>query len=150
MALLIKKVAPDEEPVLSDEDLYGLLDRAAVATVWTAATAYSYGDVILPTTRDGHRYRVVTPGTSDSTEPTWNTEQAGYTTDGDDLVWQEDGRQYSDLWDIDRAAHEGWLLKASLAASDYEFTDSGLNLKRQQVAAGCRAQAKCFAPVGVY
>lgn len=150
MALLSEKLAPEAEPVLTDEQLYRLLDRAAVATVWTVSTAYAYGDVILPTVRNGHRYRVVEPGTSDSTEPDWGTLQAGYQTDGDDLIWQEDGRDYADLWDIDRAAHEGWLLKAALAATDYEFTDSGLNLKRQQVAAGCRAQARVYAPVGVY
>lgn len=149
MALLMKKVAPEEEPALTDEQLCRLLDRARVATVWTATTAYAYGDVVLPTTRNGHRYRCVEPGTSQATEPDWSTRTGAYQTDGDDLVWQEDGRQYEDLWDIDRAAHAAWLLKASMASGWYEFTDSGLNLKRQQVAAACRTQAKAFAPIEV-
>jgi hypothetical protein len=151
MALLIGRVVPEEEPVLSEDQLYRLLDRAARATVWTASTAYAYGDVVVPTTRQGHRYRVVEAGTSDATEPDWTTVPGyagGFQTDGG-VIWQEDGLHYLDLWDVDQAAHEGWLLKAAMAAGNYEFTEAGLNLKRQQVVQHCRQMALTWAPYRV-
>jgi hypothetical protein len=54
----------------------------AAAADWAATTAYSLGDVVKPTTRDGNEYVAVAAGTSDAAEPSpWNTEVGGETTD---------------------------------------------------------------------
>lgn len=43
--------------------------------------AYSVGDMVIPTTPNGHLYRCTTGGTS-STEPSWNTGAGGTTVSG--------------------------------------------------------------------
>ena len=39
------------------------------AGVWQASTSYSVGDVVIPTSPNGHFYRCVTPGASGASEP---------------------------------------------------------------------------------
>ena len=53
---------------------------------WAASTAYSLGDIIIPTTANGYTYECTTAGTSDSSEPTWGTTVGGTTADGT-AVW---------------------------------------------------------------
>ena len=56
---------------------------------WAAATAYTVGDIIKPTTYASHAYKCTTAGTSAAvTEPTWGTTNGGTTADGTgNLVW---------------------------------------------------------------
>lgn len=57
-----------------------LVDSTPVATydTWAVDTAYSAGDIVVPTTDNGHRYRCTAAGTSDATtEPTWPTTDGG-------------------------------------------------------------------------
>lgn len=56
--------------------------NAASASVWVANTPYALGRYIKPTVDDGNIYKVVTAGTSDSAEPTWNTTEGLFTDDG--------------------------------------------------------------------
>lgn len=44
-----------------------------VASVWTASTAYTIGNKVLPTTNNGYYYECSDAGTSHTTEPTWPT-----------------------------------------------------------------------------
>lgn len=60
------------------------------ATTWAASTAYSVGDVVRPTTGNGHLYRCVVAGTSDGSEPTWST-VAGQTVSDNTVTWAEVG-----------------------------------------------------------
>jgi len=53
---------------------------------WAATTAYALNAARSPTVYDGRRYVVTTPGTSGSTEPTWDTTVGNTTTDGT-VVW---------------------------------------------------------------
>ena len=57
--------------------------------VWQASTAYALGELAVPTTRNGHRYRCTTAGTSAAAEPTWPTGGAATVTDGS-VTWTED------------------------------------------------------------
>jgi hypothetical protein len=67
---LVFNAEPESTPTLTDTELEQILDATGVrrATTWKAATAYRVGDVVQPTTRNGHRYRCTTPGRSDATE----------------------------------------------------------------------------------
>jgi len=57
-------------------------------TAWVANTAYSLGDIVVPTTLNGFWYECTTPGTSHATdEPTWPTTEGGTVTDGATLGW---------------------------------------------------------------
>lgn len=55
---------------------------------WTAATSYSLGDLVEPTTPNGLVYKCTTAGTSHaSVEPTWPTVGLGSTVSDGTCVW---------------------------------------------------------------
>ena len=66
------------------DDLYKLLK----GTAWEASTAYSLGDIVVPTAglENGFRYECTTAGTSGGSEPTWPTTEGATKTDGT-VVW---------------------------------------------------------------
>jgi hypothetical protein len=57
------------------------------APAWSGSSAYSLGDVVVPTSPNGHSYRVVTAGTSGGSEPTWPTGGSSVSDGG--VVWQD-------------------------------------------------------------
>jgi len=59
-------------------------------SAWSGSTGYEVGDLIVPTTRNGHFYKCTAAGTSGSTEPTWSTSSGGTVTDGG-VTWEEQG-----------------------------------------------------------
>lgn len=62
------------------------------STTWAAATAYAVGDVVRPTSGNGHLYMCVVAGTSHaSTEPTWPTTSRLTVTDNSSVTWAEIG-----------------------------------------------------------
>lgn len=68
------------------------VDDAAV-TAWASATAYVVGDIVRPTSADGHIYMCISSGTSDGTEPTWQTTYGENTTDNT-VEWVQAGDSY--------------------------------------------------------
>jgi len=64
------------------------LFKTMKGTAWEATTAYSLGDVVVPTTgkENGFRYECTTAGTSGSSEPTWKTTEGETNSDGT-AVW---------------------------------------------------------------
>jgi hypothetical protein len=64
------------------------LHKLIKGTAWQASTAYSLGDIVVPTAglENGFRYECTTAGTSDSSAPTWPTTEGGTVTDGT-AVW---------------------------------------------------------------
>jgi len=65
------------------------LYKTMKGTAWEANTAYSLGDVVVPTAglENGFRYECTTAGTSHATtEPTWPTAEGDTVTDGT-VVW---------------------------------------------------------------
>lgn len=61
----------------------------ASPAAWSASTAYAIGDVVQPTSANGHYYRCTAAGTSGSTEPTWPTN--GSTVPDGGATWQDVG-----------------------------------------------------------
>ena len=57
-----------------------------MASTWAVATAYSVGDIVVPTTLATYYYECTTAGTGSATEPTWPTTEGSYVTDGT-TVW---------------------------------------------------------------
>jgi len=141
----------DVEPTIDEADLDTILSQVQVCSVWVSGTAYSYGDVVVPTSanQNGRRYRCVRSGTSAATEPTWNEFQDSRTADGSTLIWEECGAQPRSLWDMTRAAHKAWLFKASKAAPDFDFSGAGESYKRSQVVEHCLEMARKYAPVAI-
>ncbi len=62
----------------------------ALYPVWESNHAYVVGDIVTPTTRNSHKYRVTTAGTSAATEPTFPTSASGTVTSGG-VVFTENG-----------------------------------------------------------
>ncbi len=56
--------------------------------VWQASTAYAEDDIIAPATANGKLFICTTAGTSDSSEPTWDTDIDATTADNT-AVWTE-------------------------------------------------------------
>ncbi|MBW2559387.1 MAG: hypothetical protein JRE40_00885 [Deltaproteobacteria bacterium] len=67
----------------ADESVYLYCRKAHhLDADWVAATAYTVGDFVSPTTKNGYRYECTTAGTSGGTEPaTWGTTAGGETND---------------------------------------------------------------------
>lgn len=112
---------PDVEPTISNE-LEEILDRHKRASRWVTATALVYGDIILPTVRNGHVYRVITAGTT-TTEPTWPTTDESTVTVG--AEFEEAGTDYENVYDLRGALRECWELKMAKASEFISSQDSG-------------------------
>ncbi len=63
------------------------------STGWSAATSYFTGDFVTPTTVNGHYYRCVGEGASNSSEPSWPTDRS-QVTDGT-VIWEDMGAPVS-------------------------------------------------------
>lgn len=61
-----------------------------VFSAWQGSSAVLLNDIYLPTTANGHRYKVTTAGTTGTTEPSWPT-GAGATVASGSAVFTEDG-----------------------------------------------------------
>ncbi|GIW60587.1 MAG: hypothetical protein KatS3mg087_1653 [Patescibacteria group bacterium] len=70
--------------VLSD---YTPTNDPFVINSWSASTAYSIGDRVIPTTPNGYYYKVITAGTSGTTEPSWTTTIGDTVADGS-VTWR--------------------------------------------------------------
>ena len=145
-ARLTFMVAASSEPTLSETDLAELLAETKRFNFWAASTAVVVGAVYQPTTANGHRYVCVRDGMTDTTQPTWPTRRDGRVSDGT-AMWQEAGPQYAEQWDLQRAAHWGWMHKAAMIAGDYNFSVDGQSFSRDQAVEHCLAMAAQFAPV---
>lgn len=60
------------------------------STTWAATHAYTVGDVVKPTTRNGHLYQAKTTGTSGGSQPTFPTTAGGTVVDSG-VTWLEFG-----------------------------------------------------------
>lgn len=63
------------------------------ATAWAATTTYAVGDVVRPSTANGHVYKCIVAGDSGGSEPTWPTTAELQVTDGT-VTWREAGEAY--------------------------------------------------------
>ena len=152
---LRRQVQAAVDPVLDDPDeLTALLNQTRRAKVWVTATVYSYGDVIVPSIGNGHSFRCLIGGTSGATEPEWGsvltiTDNQQF-TDGDDILWQEDGVGFDNVYDVRAATCAGWMLKAAKASADVDNATGDDNAKDSQLHDHCLAQARRWEPVGVW
>lgn len=133
----------DVAPKLEETEIEIILDRCKRASTWASATNYDPGDVVLPTTRNGHRYRATVGGRSGATEPSWSTTDYSKLDEGSsdpNLRWIEDGPDYGNVYDLRRAAYECWALKERKAT---QFISAG-ELNFGQVYEHCHSQKISF------
>jgi hypothetical protein len=155
LAILQRNVPYQIEPQLDPNDLEDILTECQRADVWQAATAYVYGDVVLPTVRNGHRYQCIQAGTSEADEddePTWPLAKGWQFSEGESdpiLMWQEAGPDWDNVFDTRLAIHLAWMAKAAKAAQLYSTRQSGSTFEHQQVYEHCLTQAERYAPVRI-
>lgn len=135
-------------PTIPAETVEKIVRNNTRASVWQASTDYNIGDRIQPTKRNGHFYECVASGTSDEVEPDWSlTIHSKVTEFGSDLIWQEcaidiDGN----LYNLRNAVHEAWVLKASMAAKEFDVSVDQQKWNRSQVYEHCLEMAEKFQP----
>jgi hypothetical protein len=142
---------PKAFPQIDDNEVSRILDAALRASIWLPSTPYSVGAVVVPTVRNGHRYRCVEPGTSGliADEPSWPTFNHTIVTDGEgetQIVWEEFGTDYGSLYDLRKAIHDCWMLKASKVAHIHDSRRSQSAASRSQIYEQCIKQAERFRP----
>ena len=126
-------------------DLWGWLP--SWDTEWTPETLYQINDVVVPTIRNGHVYIVSVSGTSGTDEPIWPIGQESETT--------ADGVTYTEItgfvavwygeWDFNRAAAEGWRIKAGMVSNRHTFGSNQGNYNPEQIFDHCMKMADYFA-----
>lgn len=162
------KCAPTTTPELTTDeggDLDAILSGNVHATVWTPATKYKLGARIIPTedNRNGRMFKCVRSGTSgdtDEDEPVWADFEGWITgatlglvtgnlgssvaciSDGD-VQWVDDGVE-CDLWNIDDAAHDAWMVKSTRASDIHNIIRGGNSYDFEAVYRHCREMANSF------
>ena len=133
---------PDATPELDDVELNSILDGVQRASFWTLSTAFIFGAVVLPATKNGHRYSCTQGGTTAATEPTWPTRDGATITDGT-VIWKEAGADYANVYDIRDAAQQAWVMKEGKASQLFDVGSEKISQLRDH----CRAMAQSFDPV---
>jgi len=132
-------------PTISDR-IGAILAKVKLASTWANNTAYVVGNVVMPTVRNGHKYRCIQAGTSEADsadEPEWPLGASAIITEGASdpiLTWVEDGPELSQIYDVQKAIHQCWMEKAGKASNLYA---SG-NAQMQQVYEQCLKQAQLY------
>lgn len=142
LAQLRRLVQPDVTPALDDVELNAILDEVQRASFWTLTTAFTFGAVVLPATKNGHRYVCFEGGTTAATEPTWPTRDGATITDGT-VTWREAGADFENVFDIRAAAQAAWLMKQAKAVELFDGGGQSLS----QIAERCGEMAEKFAPI---
>lgn len=145
---------PDIQPVITDR-VSAILASVKLATTWVHNTAYVVGNVVMPTVRNGHKYRCIQAGTSAAllvNQPDWPVGASAVITEGVSdpiLTWVEDGPELSQIYDVRKAIHKAWLEKAAKASLLYATSQSGSRFEHQQVYEHCNKQAEIYASIGI-
>jgi hypothetical protein len=146
----------DRYPTLDSDALGRIVDQCLRASTHALDTAYAVGDVVIPASPNGRRYRCAVAGTSDdTTAPVWPVEQ-GYQflgfriADGTTLTWEDDGPAHKEVYDLNRGTHLAWLEKAGFAASDVAVSDGDQKLSLEQVHKHCLSMAERYRPVEIW
>jgi hypothetical protein len=147
---LKRALAWDQTPKLTEDDIDYLVDlsRAADARgnyvedveAWEPATHYEVGQTVV---HDHETFICVVSGTSGGVAPDYASDHVGNYVDGT-AEWVYSGTTaWTPTYDFNRAAYEGWGLKAAKAASLIGFTSDGARMDRQQYMEHCeRMQRK--------
>jgi hypothetical protein len=120
---LTLRVQPDIEPSIDPDTLDQILDSAQRASTWTPETPYALGAVVMPETRNGHRYEAIQGGTSDVSVPTFPVGDEATVSDAT-VIWKEVGREFGNVYDVKLAENLVWKWRrATLSESGKDEAD---------------------------
>lgn len=153
---LVLAVQPDSDPMLSkgggaepdaERELDQILLASARGVAWEASQDYTYGQYAFPVTRNGHYFKVITAGTTGSTEPTWTVETEGRVSSGT-VVFEEAGID-GGIYDLRRAKYDAWNLKTAKAASENQVISDGRGQASSFLYLNCQRERDKYVSVGV-
>lgn len=116
---------------------------------WAPNHVYALGDDVVPAVRDGRVFRVSTAGTSGATtEPDWNADPV---PDGTAVLQEITAftTAWSGTWDFNRAAAEGWRIKAGLVSNRHQFGSNQGNYNPEQLFDHCMKMVDHYAARGI-
>lgn len=142
-------------PEINSTEIGEIVDQFARFSYWTASTAYSVGDRIVPSVANGRVYECKCAGTSGVTEPDWPDYPGGQFmgqgfTDGSSdpkLLWVDMGPSFVERYDARSAAQEVWLVKASRVVGEIDSKEGSTEVKLAQLMERCIEMSKKFRPV---
>lgn len=144
-ARLRSMVQADADPELSNDEIETLLEDNSIPSdyeFWAPTYAYPVGAYVTPYPGNNHVYIVTGAGTSGAGQPTFSTVPNSVVTDGS-VTWREAGVINS--VDLNRAAAQGWILKAGKVANRYNVDmDLHQRLERSKLFDQCMAMAKQY------
>ena len=148
-------VSAQSYPQMSTTDIGSILDSFSRFTTWTAATVYSVGDRVVPTTPNGRVYEARVAGTSGATQPEFPAyppyQFKGWEVDegasDPNLTWVDAGPINVERYDVRTATRQAWLIKASRVAADIDAKEGTSDVKLSQLMQNCLTMADKFRPV---
>lgn len=137
----------DAFPSLTQPQVSDLVMKNQRATVWTAGKQYKIGDIAQPTIPNGHFYRRILAGLSPAGEPVWTLKENWTVYEGNSVVWVECGIDLDgNLYNVRNAISAAWLLKASLAANQFDASIDNQKWHRSQIYEHCLEMARAWSP----
>lgn len=137
---LIRLVQPDSEPELGLEDVEKILDKNLRVTTWSASKTLRYGQLIFPSARNGHVYRVTIAGTTGTAEPTWSLVDSATVVNGG-VTFEEYGAVPRNIYNVTEAAKQCWQMKMSKAS---EYFSGGRRGNENQIFDHCKRMYDSF------
>lgn len=140
----------EEYPQLDTSDLAFLIDNNKRSKDWAASTAYVYGDIVEPITKNGRYYKCVEAGTSGTSNPfpTYYYENGTSTAyDDNTSKWIDLGPAYTEQYDVRGAARAGWILKASKVSHLINSKDGSQDLNLSALQEQFLKMAERYRPV---
>lgn len=147
VAEITQNAQTDAFPSLTPEQVSALATKNMRAAIWTANHTYRIGEVVQPLMANGHFYKCIEFGTSSDIEPIWTRRYLDTVRDGATLVWEESNSDSDgNLYNIRNATHDAWLLKASMAANQFDASIDGQKWNRSQIYEHCLEMARAWSP----
>ena len=141
-------VDADHEPTLSVEELHTLLQQVQLPRAfssWESGKAYAVGNKVIPSPRNGLVYQVSVAGTSGTVQPAFDNGSV----DDNTVTWAVSTTDIDDAYNLNRAASQGWRIKAGRVANRYDIKDDTSATTRSQLFKHCMDMYKSYR-VGQY
>lgn len=134
----------DSDPTLSENEIHMLLETSSIASVyptWAPDTAYSVGARVVPSPRTGLVYAATVAGTSGSSLPPFTNEHNDPVSDGS-VTWELADTEVA--FNLNRAAAEGWRIKAGKVANRFDMKTEVNQTFRSQMYKHCMDMHKSY------
>jgi prepilin-type N-terminal cleavage/methylation domain-containing protein len=107
---------------------------AGLPSPWVKERDYSVGTLVIPTTPNGHVYRVIDDGKSGTVEPAWKTTPAGVKIPDGGVEWQESGVAVHEQPDeqIEYAHNNAITIRGNFDYEDPSTPDKGRETKLEE------------------